>query len=122
MAPSTEPRQSRDVATAWARAFGEGDLSTLEALSGPPMRIWHSYDDQWLDRDEGAARLAEADVADMPTPQQVRVHTTDEGFVLRAWIDAGPEIGKTHVLQFCVVDGGQVSSCEEYIAPAMAIG
>jgi hypothetical protein len=113
--------KNQEVADQWVEGL-TGNWSILETLSSPTMRVWHSHDNLWLTREEGAARMAESGTTDQsPSFQDIRVTPTTHGFVLQGWVDrlAG---AKTHIVQICTVEDGRVASCEEYIAPEMTIG
>src|ERR1700722_15454070 len=113
--------KNQEIADQWVDGL-TGNWSVLETLSSPTMRVWHSHDNQWLTREEGAARMAESGTADQsPSFQDIRVTPTTHGFVLQGWADGLAGV-KTHIVQICTVEKGKVASCEEYIAPEMNIG
>ncbi len=114
---------NEEVAALWVKGLA-GDWSILEGLSSPTMRVWHSHDNQWLTREEGAARMAESGAtAAPPSFEDVRVHPTATGFVLQGSVQGLPGgSGRTHIVQVCTVENGQIASCEEYIAPEMQLG
>jgi len=113
---------NEEIAASWVQGL-TGDSPILEQLSSPAMRIWHSHDNQWLTREEGAARMAESGATNEPTLfQDIRVTPTKGGFVVQGWIENLGRGVKTHIVQICSVEGDQVASCEEYLAPEMSLG
>jgi hypothetical protein len=113
--------KNQEIADQWVQGL-TGNWSILETLSSPTMRVWHSHDNLWLTREEGAARMAESGATDQsPSFQDIRVTPTTHGFVLQGWVD-GLAGAKTHVVQICTVEDDHVASCEEYIAPEMSLG
>jgi ketosteroid isomerase-like protein len=111
------------VAARWIEGL-TGDWSILADLTSPTMRVWHSTDGIWLDRDEANQRMAQTDATASPPPFKGAVATaTQDGFIVKAWID-GVDGGrsKTHIMQVLVVDDGKITSVEEYIAPETASG
>ena len=119
-----------DVAATWVKGLA-GDWALLEALSSPTMRVWHSHDNMWLTRAEGAARMAEAahrqaasgDVVVPPSFADVRAIATESGFVVQGSIDhLSGQSGRAHIVQICTVVDGLIESCEEFIAPEMPLG
>jgi hypothetical protein len=112
-----------EVATLWVKGLTD-DWSILEGLSSPTMRVWHSHDDMWLTREEGAARMAASAGATAPMPvfEITRSIVTDAGFVVQGSIAGmGGQPGRTHIVQICTVDNGLIASCEEFIAPEMKL-
>lgn len=103
-----------DIAARWAEGL-EGDWGILAELASPTMRVWHSHDDLWLDRDAANARMAAAPAAAPTVFRQVRTHPTPTGFVVQAAIDREGVL--THIVQVLTVEDGRIASCEEYIAP-----
>jgi hypothetical protein len=113
---------NEEVAASWVQGL-MGDWLLLEQLSSPTMRIWHSHDNQWLTREEGAARIAESAATNEPVQfRDIRATPTKDGFLVQGWIEGLGGGAKTHIVQICSVEGDQVSSCEEYVAPEMSIG
>src|ERR1700728_3356731 len=111
--------KNQEIADQWVEGLA-GNWSILETLSSPTMRVWHSHDNRWLTREEGAARMAEYGATDQSSSfQDIRVTTTTHGFVLQGWVDGLPG-AKTHIVQISTVENGQVASSEEYIAPEMS--
>src|ERR1700712_19510 len=104
-----------EVAALWVKGLS-GDWSILEALSSPTMKVWHSHDNMWLTREEGAARMAEAPApASAPMFQDVRSITTETGFIVQGSIEGLPgSAGRTHIVQICTVENGLLASCEEF--------
>jgi hypothetical protein len=114
--------KNQQIADRWIDGL-TGDWSILEALSSPTMRIWHSHDNLWLTREEGAARMAESGATDRsPSIQDIRATPTTHGFVLQGWVEGLADGGKTHIVQICTVEDDKVATCEEYIAPEMNLG
>jgi len=112
---------NEEIAATWVQGL-TGDWPLLEQLSSPTMRIWHSHDNQWLTREEGAARMAESGATnESPSFQDIRVTPTKHGFVLQGWIES-LDGAKTHIVQICSVEDDKVASCEEYVAPEMSLG
>lgn len=118
-----------DVATSWVKGLA-GDWAILEQLSSPSMRVWHSHDNMWLTREQGAARMADAAVeqaesganAAPPSFDELSFIVTETGFVVKAFMQRlGAHLGRTHIVQICTVDDGLVASCEEYVAPEMTL-
>ena len=109
-----------EIAAQWATALA-GDWSLLERLTSPTLRVWHSPDDQWMERAQAEAQMAQAGAAGLAL-QDVRTLVTERGFVVQAALDAGGGSGRTHIVQICTVEDGRVASCEEYIAPEMTPG
>jgi hypothetical protein len=114
---------NEEVAALWVKGLA-GDWSILEGLSSPKMRVWHSHDNEWLTREQGAARMAESGAgAAAPSFADVRAVVTASGFVVQGSIEGlGGGGGRTHIVQICTVENGQIASCEEYIAPEMTLG
>lgn len=123
MSGGTSTADHAQVAEKWVQGL-TGDLASLALLSHPEMRVWHSHDDQWLSREEGAARMADAgSAAAAPAFEDVRFTLTAAGFVLQGSIAGPGEAGpRMHIVQICTVRDGQIASCEEYIAPEMPLG
>jgi hypothetical protein len=101
-----------------------GDRELLAELSADTLRVWHSYDEQWLTREQAEVRMAQAESAAagqaaMPALQDLRTLVTDTGFVVQAAMAGLGDGGRTHIVQICTVEDGRVTSCEEYIAPGM---
>ncbi len=109
-----------EIAAQWAKGLA-GEWSLLEPLTSPTLRVWHSHDDQWMDRAQAEAQMAQAGAAGV-TLEDVRTLVTDGGFVVQATLDAGGGAGRTHIVQICTVEDGRVASCEEYLAPEMKLG
>jgi hypothetical protein len=114
----------QDVADRWVEGL-RGDWSTLEELSAPTMRVWHSFDNIWLERGEAGARMAESGAeAALSELQDIRTQTTERGFIVQACIDRGTGAGagaaRTHIVQVLTVVDGMIAACEEYVAPEMA--
>jgi hypothetical protein len=110
-----------DLAAQWVKGLS-GDWTILEALSSPSMKIWHSHDNQWLTREEGAGRMAESrSTSSVPSFEDVRTIVTETGFVVQGSVE-GLGAGRTYIVQICTVDAGRIASCEEYIAPEMTLG
>jgi hypothetical protein len=112
------------VAARWVEGL-TGDWSILETLSSPTMRVWHSHDNQWLTREEGAARMAESNGDAPPSMsfEDVRATVTEVGFIVQGSVAGlGGGAGRTHIMQVLTVEDGLIASCEEYIAPEMQLG
>jgi ketosteroid isomerase-like protein len=112
-----------ETAGRWVKGLA-GDWSILAELSAPDMTVWHSHDDQWLTREESAARMA---TSGSSAPQgafdDVRATVTEKGFIVQGSLRAvGGSGARTHVVQICTVKDGRVTSCEEYLAPEMSLG
>ena len=106
----------------WVKGLA-GDWSILAALSSPTMRVWHSHDNVWLTREEGAARMAKSASAPAPAFENVRFILTESGFIVQGSIAGlGGQPGRTHIVQICTVEKGLLASCEEFIAPEMKLG
>ena len=110
----------QDVADRWVEGL-RGDWSILEALSAPTMRVWHSFDNVWLDREESEARMAASESqAALSQLQDIRTETTEHGFIVQAsLVAAGGGAARTHILQILTVVDGMIVACEEYVAPEM---
>ena len=107
----------QDVADRWVKGL-RGDFATLEALCSPTMRVWHSFDNAWLDREESTARMAESGLgAALPELHDVRTQTTERGFIVQASIESGESAARTHIVQLLTVVDGKIAACEEYVAP-----
>jgi hypothetical protein len=85
------------------------------------MRVWHSFDNAWLDREESTARMEQMGGGALPELHEVRTQTTERGFIVQGWIEGGAG-ARTHILQVLTVDDGKIASCEEYVAPEMNLG
>jgi hypothetical protein len=110
---------NEEIAARWAQGL-TGDWSILEALTSPTMRVWHSHDGEWLTAEQGAARMADSGaMATPPSFADVRTIPTDSGFIVQGSIAGLMGSGKTHIVQVCTVEDGQIAVCEEYIAPEM---
>jgi hypothetical protein len=114
--------ENQEVAQQWVAGL-TGDWSILEALSSPTMRVWHSHDNVWLTREEGAARMESSQSAAAPPVfEDVRATPTDKGFIVQGSIAGLGGTGKTHIIQVLTVEEGKIAACEEYIAPEMSLG
>jgi ketosteroid isomerase-like protein len=111
------PADHAELAERWGRGLA-GDWAALAELASPDMRVWHSSDGQWLDRDESTARMEHAAAGAPPAFGRVSTFVTEHGFVVQATLD-GPD-GATHVVQLLTVEDGRVVACEEYLAPTMS--
>jgi hypothetical protein len=110
------------IAARWVEGL-TGNWSILETLSSPQMRVWHSHDNVWLDREAAAARMAESGGAPTtPAFTDVRALATETGFVVQGSISGLGGGGQTHIVQIITLADGLVASCEEYIAPEMNLG
>jgi hypothetical protein len=102
------------VASQWIEALGS-DITLIDKVRAPDMRVWHSNDNQWLSRQESDARMART--GPVPAFFNLRAQATETGFVVQGTIAIGG--GQTHIVQVNTVEDGLVVSCEEYIAPEM---
>jgi hypothetical protein len=102
------------VARRWAEGLA-GDWTGLAEIASPEMRVWHSFDDVWLDREASKARIADggADAAPLGFAD-IRTMVTDRGFLVQATIER--DGGRAHIVQLLTVEDGKVIACEEYIA------
>jgi ketosteroid isomerase-like protein len=108
------PGDHAELAERWGRGLA-GDWAALADLAAPDMRVWHSSDGQWLDRDESTARMEHATAGAPPAFSGVSTLVTERGFVVQATVDS-PD-GTTHIVQLVTVEDGRVVACEEYLAP-----
>jgi hypothetical protein len=101
-----------------ARQWGEGlagDMTRLAGIASPDMRVWHSSDGIWLDRDTAQARMAAAGGDAAPLGfTDIRTMVTERGFLVQATIERDGL--QTHIVQLLTVEDGRVAACEEYIA------
>lgn len=111
---------NQEVADQWVEGL-TGNWAILETLSSPTMRVWHSHDNTWLTREEGAARMASETRDYAPVFQDVRATPTQKGFIVQGSIAGLGGAGKTHIIQVLTVKDGKIASCEEYIAPEMSL-
>jgi hypothetical protein len=109
---------NHDVADRWVEGL-RGDWSILEELSAPTMRVWHSFDNVWLERGEAEARMADAgNQAGLSQLGDIRTVTTEHGFIVQASLGSGSDgAARTHVVQILTVVDGLIAACEEYVAP-----
>ncbi len=109
------------IADRWVEGL-RGDWSILEELCSPTMRVWHSNDSVWLDREESEARMADSgNQAALAELQDIRTQTTERGFIVQASIESSGSPGtRTHIVQLLTVVDGMIAACEEYIAPEAA--
>ena len=107
-----------ELARRWADGL-RGDMTALAAITAPDLRVWHSFDGEWLDRATAQARMADAG-ADSGAPgfSDIRTSVTDRGFLVQATVERDGR--RSHVVQLLTVEDGQVVSCEEYIADEAA--
>jgi len=113
--------KNQQVADQWVEGLA-GNWTILERLSSPTMRVWHSHDNIWLTREEGAARMASSESRSSPPVfEDVRAMPTPNGFIVQGSIAALGAAGKTHIIQVLTVEDGKIAACEEYIAPEMSL-
>ena len=112
---------NQEIARQWAKGLA-GEFGLLGALTAQTMRVWHSHDGMWLDSEQSNARGAERD-PNLPRPvfHDVRLHATERGFILQAWIaDFLPTLaGRIHIIHVVTVEDGEITAVEEYVAPEM---
>jgi hypothetical protein len=105
---------NEQVARRWAEGLA-GDWMRLAEIASPDMRVWHSFDDVWLDRETSQARMAGAGADAAPLGfADVRTMVTERGFLVQATIERDGR--HAHVVQLLTVDDGKVTACEEDIA------
>jgi hypothetical protein len=105
---------NEQVAKRWAEGLA-GDFMGLAEIASADMRVWHSFDDMWLDRETSEARMAEAGVDAAPLGfADIRTMVTERGFLVQASIER--DGGRAHIVQLLTVENGRVTACEEYIA------
>jgi hypothetical protein len=124
--PSVEAREMatpthQGIADRWVEGL-RGNWSILEELCSSTMRVWHSFDNLWLDREESEARMADSgNQAALSELQDIRTETTERGLIVQASIESSGSPGtRTHIVQLLTVVDGMIAACEEYIAPEAA--
>jgi hypothetical protein len=108
----------QEVADRWVEGL-RGDWSILEELAAPAMRVWHSFDNAWLERADAEARMADAgSQASLAHLEDIRTVATEHGFIVQASLEGGGDgAARTHIVQILTVVDGLIATCEEYVAP-----
>lgn len=107
---------TQEIAERWAEGLA-GDYTTLDKYGTADMRVWHSSNDHWLDKEEQRVHLEELQAQPvMPVLADTRWTLTESGFLVQGVIEGAT---RTHIIQVCTVVDGQVTEVEEYIAPEL---
>jgi hypothetical protein len=107
-------KTNREIADRWVEGLS-GDWVSLETDSSPELKVWHSSDSIWQDRQRQQEHIKE--LTSMPNPPKLldlRAIVTELGFLVQGHLESRP---RTYILQICTVEAGKVTLVEEYISP-----